>query len=324
MWLVRLPNWLGDAVMATPVLAALGQEGPVWLVGRSFLRPLFEAFPGVAGFEELREGRGGLLRTARTLRGRGFTRGLLLPNSFSAALLFFLAGVPERIGYAADGRRFLLTRAVPRPRQKLHQRDYYLGLLSALGRPVAEKELWVQVPEEARRRAEGLLSGVSGPLAVLAPGAAYGPAKRWPLERFGQLAAELLRRGFSVVFVGGEGERAPVQGLLSEIPGARNLCGLTDLATVAAVLQRAAVFVSNDSGLMHLAAALRRPQVALFGSTDPEATGPLNPRARVIFRGLSCSPCLARTCPEGHYRCLGEISVAEVLEATLEIAEVGE
>jgi len=308
--------------MATPVLKALAGQGPVWLLGRAYLRPLLEAFPGVAGFVELQEGRGGLLRTARVLQKWGFSHGLLLPNSFSSALLFFLAGVQERIGYATDGRRFLLTRAIARPRRRFHQRDYYLGLLSPLGIPAPENGLFLRVPEAARKRAKKLLSGLSGPLAVLAPGAAYGPAKRWPLERFGELAAEFLRRGFAVVFLGLERERAVVEAFWPGHPRGRNLCGLTDVAEAAAVIEKAAIFVSNDSGLMHLAAALKRPQVALFGSTSPEATGPLNPRARVISRNLPCSPCLKRTCPQGHYRCLREISVEEVLTAALELAEV--
>ncbi|WP_255592238.1 lipopolysaccharide heptosyltransferase II [Thermosulfurimonas sp. F29] len=318
MLLVRLPNWLGDAVMATPVVRALSRRTTVWLLGRGFLEPLFACFPGVRGFSALSEGSLGLLRTARSLRGRGFREALLLPNSLSSALLVFLAGIPERMGFSTDGRRLLLTRAVNPPAESLHQRDYYVYLLEALGFSVPERSLTLSVPEAARRRAGELLSGLPGPLAVLAPGAAYGPAKRWPPDRFRKLAEELVRRGWSVALVGGVNERDAAEGISAGLSRVHNLCGRTDVATAAAVIERATVFVSNDSGLMHVAAALGRPQVAIFGSTDPRATGPLNPRARVVWKGLPCSPCLRRTCSRG-YPCLTTVSVEEVLQAVEEI-----
>jgi len=318
---VRLPNWLGDAVMATPVLKALAaREGEFFLLGQPFLKPLFEVFPGVKGFLPLAKGRLGIPRTAMAIRAYGFKRGLLLPNSFSSALIYFLAGIPEREGYATDGRRYLLTRAVRPPRVKGHQRDYYLGLLSSLGYEVKERELELFIPEEVRDRAEELLRGLRRPYVVLAPGAAYGPAKRWPPERFRALAVEFIRRGFSVVVVGGAAERISGEKILLDLPHSRNLCGGTDLLEVSAVIAGAAVFVSNDSGLMHVAAALKRPQVAIFGSTDPRATGPLNPRALIVKKDLPCSPCLKRTCKNG-YLCLESVSVEEVLKKALEVIE---
>ena len=307
--------------MATPVLSALARREEFFLLGRGFLEPLLASFPGVRGFIPLENGRWGVLRTARKLRAYGFRRGLLLPNSFSSALIFFLAGIPERVGYATDGRSLLLTRRIPRPDVSLHQRDYYLELLSRWGEEVEERDLKLVLSRRSRDRAARFLRGLTFPLAVLAPGAAYGPAKRWPPERFRALAAELCRRGFSVVLLGGAQEAPAGEELARDLPRVLNLCGKTDLAEAAAVIERAAVFVSNDSGLMHVAAALRRPQVALFGSTDPRTTAPLNPRAVVIRKDLPCSPCLKRTCPQGHYLCLRGISVEEVLLAALEVAE---
>ncbi len=315
-----MPNWLGDAVMATPALSALAGEREIVLLGRKYLKPLFEAFPGVKGFIPLSEGRLGLFRTAKELKRHAFSAGLLLTNSLSSALIYFLSGIPERLGYAGDGRSPLLTRAVPRPRERLHQRDYYLRLLEVLGVRVRDRRLRLFLSSSARKRAGELLFGLSGPLAVLAPGAAYGPAKRWPVERFRGLAEALLREGWSVALVGGAVERPAGEALVAGLSRVRNLCGRTDVATAAAIIEKAAVFVSNDSGLMHVAAALGRPQVAIFGSTDPEATGPLNLRARVVRKPLSCSPCLRRTCDRG-YRCLTEISVEEVLQAIREVCE---
>ncbi len=320
MLVVRLPNWLGDAVMATPALKALARRESFFLLGRSFLKPLFEPFPGVKGFLTLENGRWGLFKTARKLKAYRFSRSLLLPNSLSSALICFLAGIPERWGLATDGRRIFLTKAVNPPREKRHQRDYYLHLMAALGYEIPDRSLAIFLSDEARARAERLLSGLSAPLAILAPGAAYGPAKRWPAERFRALAVELSREGWSVVLVGGAAERLAGESLAAGLPRVRNLCGQTDVATAAAVIERAAVFVSNDSGLMHVAAALGRPQVAIFGSTDPEATGPLNPRARVVRKPLPCSPCLKRTCHR-EYRCLTEISVEEVLKEIREVCE---
>ncbi len=319
MLVVRLPNWLGDAVMATPVLRALAREGEFYLLGRPYLQPLFENLPGVRGFIPVHPGRWGILRTAFDLRAYGFSRGLLLPNSFSSALIFFLAGIPERWGYATDGRKLLLTRPIKPPERALHQRDYYRQLLVSLGFEPPEEELGLTIPEEARRRVARFLAKIPGPVAILAPGAAYGPAKRWPEDYFRALAQELVRRGFFILILGSSRERPLGEHIVANLSRAMNLCGQTDLLSAAALIQQAAVFVSNDSGLMHVAAALRRPQVAIFGSTDPTATGPLNPRALVVYKNLPCSPCWQRTC-ESQYACLRTISVEEVLSAVLEVS----
>ncbi|NPB09157.1 MAG: lipopolysaccharide heptosyltransferase II [Thermodesulfobacteria bacterium] len=315
---MRLPNWVGDAVMATPALLTLARFYPrLALVARPPLLSLFRVFPNVRELEPVEAGRRGLLSAARRLRGR-FETGILFPNSFSSALLFFLARVKNRWGYRTDGRGFLLTRAVSPPKEKLHQRDYYLHLLEALGFEVEDRELRLFLSEAARQRAAALLSDLPPPRAGLAPGAAFGPAKKWPLSRFRALAYHLRRKGFSLVILGGAAERAAGEELARDLSRTRNLCGLTDLATAAAIIETLDLFVSNDSGLMHVAAALKRPQVAIFGSTDPEATGPLNPRAKVVRAEVPCSPCLSRTCARG-YECFEKIQVSDVLRACLEV-----
>ena len=311
--LVRLPNWVGDAVMATPVLLNLARVHRLALMARPALLPLFQACPWVSKLVPVAPGRQGVLNAAKEIRGR-FEAGLLLPNSFSSALTFFLGRVKKRAGYRRDARRLLLTHAIPPPSEKLHQRDYYLRLLEALGYETPERELKLFLPKQARRRAESFLVDLPPPRVGLAPGAAFGPAKKWPLARFRALAYHLRRLGYSIVVLGGLAEKEAGQELVQDLPRAKNLCGLTDLATAAAVIEKLDLFVSNDSGLMHVAAALKRPQVAIFGSTDPEATGPLNPRARVVRAEVKCSPCLSRTCASG-YECFTKVQVSDVLEA---------
>ncbi len=316
--LLRLPNWVGDAVMATPAVANLlaVYEG-LALIGRPHVLGLFQGLPALKGLFPLEPGRGALFALARKIRGR-FRSGILLPNSFSSALLFFWARLKARAGYATDGRRLLLTHPVKKPRKPLHQRDYYLHLLKALGIETPFKKLRLFLPEEAAKRAEGFLTDLPPPRAVLAPGAAFGPAKCWPLSRYRALAYHLRRKGFSVVVVGSASEHVAGAEIVKDLARARNLCGLLDLATTAAVISEADLFVSNDSGLMHVAAAARVPQVAIFGSTSPEATGPLNPRAKVLKAEVPCSPCFSRTCDRG-YLCFQKIQVAEVLEACFRV-----
>jgi len=316
--LVRLPNWVGDAVMAGPVLANLARSyNQIYLQARPALLKLFQNFPHVTGLFPVEKGRGALRAAVSSIKDR-FSVGLLLPNSFSSALIFFLGRVKSRAGYATDGRRLLLTHSVPRPRQKLHQVDYYLHLLEALDFEVKERDLLLPLPAYACQRAAALLADLPAPRVGLAPGAAFGPAKRWPVARYRALAYHLRREGFSIVVLGGAAERQAGQEIAAELPRSRNLCGLTDLPTAAAVIAHLDLFVSNDSGLMHVAAALKRPQVALFGSTDPEATGPRNPRAEVLYSGLPCSPCMSRTCKQ-RYACFESLRVADVFEACMRV-----
>ncbi len=316
--LVRIPNWVGDAVMATPALNGVLKKEEVFLLGPKHLKPLFSEFPGVSGYIELEVGRLRIYRTAKKLKGR-FLKGILFTNSLSSALVFFLAGIPERYGYASDLRSPLLSRAIRRPKEELHQVEYYLRLTQALGFEPDGRELVLSVSSEARSWAEEFLRSFYGPIAVFAPGAAYGPAKMWPVEYFRRLASRLNRCGFTVLVLGGRNEEAVGRRISEGLPKTINLCGTTDLAQAAALIKKASVFVSNDSGLMHVAAALKRPQVAMFGSTDPKKTSPLNPKARVIYLGLPCSPCFKRTCKK-NYECLRGISVEKVFEEVLKAA----
>jgi heptosyltransferase-2 len=255
------------------------------------------------------------------LRGR-FDVALALPNSMESALGLWLVGVPSRVGYNTDARRFFLKEAVSGRRKLvgLHTVFYFLGLLKALGgvATFTPPTLFLTPEEEvngARFLEESDLPG-QGPWVGLSPGAAYGPAKRWPPERFGALGGALqLEFGARIVLLGGSAER-PVADLVKkhlQEPVA-DLVGGTSLRQALGVLAQLRLLVTNDSGLMHAAAALSVPQVSLFGSTDPVATGPFSPQATVIHHSWPCSPCFKRTCDVG-YSCLTSIKVDEVMAA---------
>ncbi len=327
--LVRLPNWIGDAVMAAPVLANLRRGLPGWRVAAlatPWTAPLFSADPNLDEMlvyhpHAAHKGLGGRRRLGRELAGR-FDVGLLLPNSFDSALIFFLAGLKRRIGYARDGRSALLTDAVPvtRPLLEAHHIEYYLGLLSHLGLPVAERVPSLSLSPELERWADRFLAelGVSTgeTLIGLAPGAAFGPAKRWPAERFAEAAKALIQaRGGRALIFGSAGEADSGRKIARSIgPAAVNLAGQTSLEQAAALVARLEVMLTNDSGLMHLAAALDRPLVAVFGPTDPARTGPRGRRQAIITAGADCAPCLAAECELGS-TCLNRISVDEVVAA---------
>jgi len=315
--LVRTPNWLGDLMLST-----------------AFARALLARFPGARvdlivrqGFEALPLPRRGQIlpfdrratppgRFGRSLRGRGYTHLFVLPPSFSSAWMGWWSGIPWRIGYGGEGRRWLLRPAMQpaASARSRHLADEYLGLLAPWGKfSAADFQPALDISPEwlEQHQPPALRSGA--PDVVLAPGAEYGPAKQWPLEHYAALARSLGAAGRIVWVAGLSQDRALGDAILSGVPGARNLCGETSLPQLVALLARARLVVSNDSGAMHVTAALGRPQIALFGSTNPAWTAPLNPRAELVYRAEPCSPCYARTCPLGHLRCLREISPEQVL-----------
>jgi heptosyltransferase-2 len=234
----------------------------------------------------------------------------------------WLVGAPDRAGYAADARRFCLTVAVS-GRIKLaglHTVYYYLGILRAFGEVATFTPPGLYLDSEELLTATQLMAksdaAGAGPWIGLSPGAAYGPAKRWPPERFAAVAEELREEfGASLVILGGPEDREAADQVMAHLRvPALNLAGKTGLRQALAVLKLLKLLLTNDSGLMHAAAALEVPLLALFGSTDPEATGPFTARATVLRHPLPCSPCLKRTCDQG-YTCLTDITVPEVAAA---------
>ena len=327
--LVRSPNWVGDAVMSLPVLSGLRQLFPqaeITVLAARRVAALFQEFPGVAEVVPYPVGRG-KWQVLWGLRGR-FDLALTLPNSLESALGLWLVGVPVRVGYAADARRPLLNLTVDGRRflAGLHQVYYYLGLLQALAEisTFTPPTLYLgdlEVAGAARLLAEAAPG--DGPWVGVSPGATYGPAKRWPPEHFATLGRELVKEfGARLVLLGNRQEAAVAQ-LVQERLGlpVLNLVGKTDLRQALAILSRLKLLITNDSGLMHAAAALQVPLVAVFGSTDPTATGPFSPRATVLRHPLPCSPCWQRTCDLG-YPCLTAIKVEEALAAARPWLEV--
>jgi len=258
---------------------------------------------------------------AATLRAGGFDAALLLPNSFRAAWDARRAGIGERWGVAANLRSVLLTRAVPRPRGKMHHSTYYRALVNGLGFEARESLPRVAVRAVTASRAAALLahSNIDGDARIVAfaPGAAYGHAKRWPPPRVAQVIERVEReRGATCVLVGAAGDRDAGREIESALPaGVRvvNLIGRTDLRQLIGVLARCAAFVSNDSGAMHLAAALGVPVTAIFGPTDERVTSPLGDHD-VLVHEVFCRPCMLRDCPIDH-RCMKGITADAVFAA---------
>ncbi|MFA4901515.1 MAG: lipopolysaccharide heptosyltransferase II [Desulfobaccales bacterium] len=321
--LVRAPNWVGDAIMSLPVLAGLKRLFPlagITVLAVPRVAPVFVSQSGVVEIIRYPSGRG-KWQVLWEMRGR-FDVSLALPNSMESALGLWLVGVPSRVGYNTDARGLFLKEAVSGRSHLdgLHTVFYLLGLLKALGGVATFTPPTLSLePEEVAGAAQFLqeidLPG-EGPWVGLSPGAAYGPAKRWPPERFAALGRALQQEfGARLVLLGGADER-PVADLVKDYlqKPVVDLVGRTTLRQALGVLSQLRLLVTNDSGLMHAAAALSVPQVALFGSTDPVATGPFSALATVIRHPWPCSPCFKRTCEVG-YACLNAITVDEALAA---------
>jgi heptosyltransferase-2 len=325
--LVRVPNWIGDSVLALPAIESIaghfsGDE--VWLSAADWVKDLFSTQGTIAGVVPLPPVNDlkSLRAAARHLKGHRFETGILLTNSFGSALLFFLAGIPERWGYAADGRSPLLTKAVRRknPESPRHQVHYYLDLVSGLGLRPRPPELRLTArPEErerARQRVLDLGIDAQRPLVILSPGAAYGPAKRWPAPRFARLATLFQEKdAAAVLIIGSAGEAEIAESVVASMDRKPVvLTGQTTLSQLLGLISLASLFVSNDTGPMHLANALHVPVAAIFGPTDPEVTGPFERPAAVMKKDTPCWPCAYRVCPYDH-RCMTRIEPEEVYRA---------
>jgi len=326
--LVIAPAWVGDMILAQSLFKALKRRDPqafLAVAAPAFTRPLLDFMPEVDEVVALPFQHGearalGRWRFGRALRRHGFTRGIVLPGSFKAALPLRAAGIPQRSGYRGEGRRVLLNDS--RPDDKRHRRtvDRFVALAAAAGEPPPPVEPpQLRLPPGASEAAEAALGlTASGrPLLALCPGAEYGPAKRWPARHFALVARHWLAVGGQVQLFGSPGDRPAAEALLAALgegPTVENLVGRTTLAQAAALLAKAKAVVANDSGLMHLAAALGRPVIALFGPSDPALTPPLAPDAQVLALDLPCRPCHARRCPLVHHKCLEELSPRAVSE----------
>ncbi len=331
--LVRGTNWIGDAVMTLPALDALIRHYPearITVLANPWTAKVYQNFPGVSEVLALEptgrhKGITGCFKMARELAKYHFDLAVLFQNAFSAALITFLARIPERWGYAHDGRSPLLTKAVQRlPHERsIHESFYYLHLLQGLGINAPYQPPHLDAPAAAKAEAEGILAaagiGEKEFLLLLAPGASYGSAKRWTEKRFAKAAALILQKyPGRVALLGSEAEVESARRVAAMLPQpCLNLAGHTSLDTCMAIMSRASLLLTNDSGLMHLGGALGVPLVAAFGPTNPAATGPLG-HSRVIHSAASCAPCLKRECPKTQI-CFDDATPEKVAEAAISL-----
>ena len=329
--LVKGTNWVGDTIISFPAVSALRHLYPkarIHVLVRANLAELWRAHPSVDEVipYDMPSGAGrifGELQIARLIQEKAIDLAVIFPRSFSSALMVFLGGVPQRIGYKGEGRGLLLTERIACNSELLrrHRMYYYLHLIEQLGRYPFPPLPSISLNGTQAKWADTFLSqsGLQGKVLVgLNPGATYGEAKCWPPERFAELGRRLIKdQGAAILIFGSsrahEGELNV--GIAEGIgEGCLNLTGETSLWQLAALLRHCRLLVSNDTGTMHVAAAVGTRVVAIFGATDPRTTSPLGEGHVVIRREVSCSPCLKRVCPEDH-RCMELIRVTNVLEA---------
>jgi lipopolysaccharide heptosyltransferase II len=323
--LIRSTNWIGDAVMTTPAVRAIRKCFPnthISLLAKPWVVPVFKNSEHIDRLliyndEGRHKGLFGKFRLARDLKKYHFDAAILLQNAFEAALITFLAGIPFRIGYDTDVRQLLLTHAVSCTNEikKKHQTDYYLNIVRGIGMEEDNRELYLKLNQKDRFRAEKILLeqhlSLDDKIVGINPGATYGPAKQWPLDRYARLADKIQAfTGGRIIIFGGPNDRKLGEKILQRMRHRPiDLTGKTRLGEAMALIERCDLFITNDSGLMHVAAALDVPLIAVFGSTNSITTGPLSQNSRIVQVPLECSPCLRPECPKGHLDCMDQISV---------------
>jgi heptosyltransferase-2 len=332
--LIRATNWVGDAIMALPALRAVRSRFPeaeIAIVARPYVADLYrdqQICNQLIAYDPTGEHAGfsGRERLAAELRAQKFDAALLLQNAFDAAWLVWRAGISERIGYARDGRSLLLTKALPVPKPSeipAHEKYYYLELLRRAGWTdslLDESFIQLIVPEEKRRNAESVLSRAGARRGVLlvafGAGAAYGSARCWPPSRFAELANRLQsQRDADVILFGTAAEASVSKAISAEMRHSPvDLTGKTAIADLPALLSQCHLFIGNDSGALHVAAAVGLPVVAVIGPTDPNGTAPVTPRFSIVQQKPYCSPCFLPRCPTDH-RCMTKIT-PDMVEAT--------
>ena len=335
--LVIGPAWVGDMVMAQSLFMRLKARAPspaVDVIAPGWSLPLLERMPEVREAIPLPVTHGELAlsrrwRTGRRLRDRHYVQGIVLQRSAKAALPLLAAGIPRRTGYRGEYRYALLNDVRPLDRNRLYRT---VDRFVALALPAAEESLpeipqprLISPPEGADEARQALgLGRDDTPVLALCPGAEYGPAKRWPAEYFAEIARQQLTRGWRVWLFGSARDREVTGAIRKLASGAVDLAGRTSLAQAIDLLGTSTAVISNDSGLMHVAAATGTPVVAVYGSSDPRYTPPLSADARILYLGLDCSPCFQRECPLGHLNCLRQLQPSMV-RRTLDslLGEVG-
>lgn len=318
--LVRVPNWLGDAVMSMPAVSLLKRGRPdahITILTRSKLAGLWEGFSDCDEVISICPGESSN-KTSQRLISHHFDAAITFPNSPSSALPAFFAEIPMRTGYSGQWRKWLLSEIVPdsfRHGNDQHQMYDYIGITRRLGSE--ERVIFPELNFSADLKGFQL---PTRPWIVISPGAEYGEAKRWPAKNFAETCRQIaVDDSFHFIFTGLEGDYDRNEKIITSAGiKASNLAGKTTLAELSTILQKASTVLSNDSGVMHLASALGTPTVALFGSTDPVLTGPIGPKNRIIHHLTECSPCFLRQCPID-FRCMNAITPGEVYLAVMEM-----
>jgi len=336
--LVIAPNWIGDAVSTQPLLANLKVLYPnskIDILASHWVAPIYRACSEVhevieAKFEHKKLQWNIRKQLAKEIEAKNYQACFVLPNSFKSALIPWLANIPFRIGYRGEMRFGLINSALDNP-SKVNRPpmvEHYLALSELLkddgSPPFAKLVPRLNVSTSATQSVENKLQNANISddfIYVMCPGAEYGPTKRWPTEHFAALAQKLIAENPSIqiVILGSKSDHVLAQEITSQVKQTdkiHNWCGNTSLDEAIALIGMSKAVISNDSGLMHIAAALETPQVAIFGSSDPAHTPPLSNKAKVIWLNMPCSPCHKRICPLGHLRCLKDILPEQVL-ATL-------
>ena len=326
--LIVAPSWIGDTIMAQPLFARLLAKNPglqLDALAPRWVAPVLHRMAEIRDVVDSPFGHGQLSlkprwRLARTLSARGYDAVYVLPNSLKSALVPFLAGIPQRIGFTGESRYGLINirhtldkHALPLMVERFAQLAEAPG--NPLPRPIPHPRIRSTAADQAKTLSE---LGLEKPARIVAfcPGAEYGPAKRWPAAHFAELAKKLAEQGCAIWLFGSPKDHAVAEEICRLAPGlCRNLCGATSLGQAVDLLALADLVVCNDSGLMHVAAALDRPLVTLYGSSSPGFTPPLSDRADILSLKLACSPCFKRECPLGHLDCLNKLLPEQVLAA---------
>lgn len=353
--LIRGVNWIGDAVLTIPAIKAVRHACPgahIGLLVKPWVADIFKKnsdIDEIILYEKKHESLRGKFLLAKELRRKKFDKAILLQNAFDAALITWLAGIPEKTGYKRDGRGFLLTTAIPVSNETLkkHQVYYYLDLLKVVGINAVETQPYIRLTDEERDEARNIINKSiiahnRSPLIGINPGAAYGSAKRWAPESFAEVINNIIKELDGRVIIFGGPSEVEIADEIIKILGIQNsefriqdttnlsrvtdhasrllnMAGRTDIRRLASLISECDAFITNDSGPMHMASALFVPTVALFGSTDSTTTGPYGKGHKIVTRDISCAPCLERECPEGHLKCMMEITGNDVLSALKEV-----
>jgi heptosyltransferase II len=333
--LIRGTNWIGDAILTLPAVAAIRATYPQAHIA-VLVKPwvadiygLFSAVDEVIIYENKFDTPTGVFRLARMLKGKKFDAAILLQNAIEAAIIVLAAGIPLRAGYDSDARGLLLTHCVHHTEEirKVHQIDYYLEMVKALGCVPVDREMHLEAkinPLDAQDILRKFIPETKKTVIGIAPGATYGPAKRWFPDRFAAVADKLNEHFSSQgILLGGKADWEVAQEVQKlALTKLINLAGKTTLREAIYLISQCRLFISNDSGLMHIAGALNIPTIALFGSTNPVTTAPAGNKSTIVRREVSCSPCLKETCPTD-FRCMRLISVEDVFKAAQKLLKDG-